>query len=262
MGNEFPQVLTEPIFANDILYGSQAEPLQGIYEESETQNFRLGTLLVYPDGRKFRYARNGAVALSKALMTQSEANDAALIDEIQTAKTQTVGDWEIVILITTGITLAEDELSEAWMLVNKSNGIGDIYKIRASKVDGTDDTQLRLLLDSPIRTALAATSEITIVKSAWQKVVVIPTTAAERPAGVPLIDVTISYYCWLQTAGPAPLIVDTGETLVLGEPCGYPATPNVAGAVGPIGADTDLQWGIPRTIATAAEVAIVDLQLD
>jgi len=56
--------------------------------------------------------------------------------------------------------------------------------------------------------------------------------------------------------------VDTGETVVLGEPAGYPATPNVAGACGPVGADTDATWGIAQTIATAGEPCILDLQLN
>jgi hypothetical protein len=256
--------LTEPIWPNDTLDGDQNEPFQGIYETSATQNYAAGTLLTYPrTRRKFRYGRAGSVALAKAYMTQAEGNDANLVDELQSTSGTSVevGDTEIVVDITTGITLVEDELTDGMLVVNKSTGIGDIYKIVASKVQSTD-TLLTVQLESPIRTAWAATTEVTILKNPHWDVVVMPVTAAERPSGVPLVAVTANYWCWLQTGGPTPIYVDTGDTLVIGEPCGYPASPAVAGAVGPIGADTDLFWGIPRYVATAGEVAIVDLMLD
>ena len=255
--------LSEPIFEKGILLGDINQPLQGIYEKSATQKYMPGTLLKYADGRKFRYARAGGTALAKAYMTQAEGNESRLVEELQsTSGTSTAeGDQEIIVDITTGITLVEDELAGGWMVVNKATGIGDIYKVIANKVS-TTDTLMRVLLDSPLRTALDATSELTFVKNAWWDVVVIPTTAAERPTGVPLIAVTANYWCWLQTGGPTPLYVDTGDTLVIGEPVGYPASPAVAGACGPIGAHSDQEWGIARYIATAGEVAIVDLNLD
>lgn len=147
--------LTEPIFANDTLNGDQNEPHQGIYETSSTQEYACGTRLIYPrTGRVFRYARAGSVALVKAYMTQSEGNEAKLVEELQSTSGANVevGDREIVVDITTGITLVEDELVDGFLVVNKSTGIGDIYKIVANKVRSTD-TLMDVLLDSDIRTA-------------------------------------------------------------------------------------------------------------
>ena len=256
--------LTEPIFANDTLNGDQNEPQQGIYETSSTQEYAAGTRLIYPrTGRVFRYGRAGSTALAKAYMTQSEGNEAKLVEELQdTSGTSVeVGDIEICVDITTGITLVEDELTDGFLVVNKATGIGDIYKIRANKVRSTD-TLMDVLLDSAIRTAWDATTEITILKNPFWDVVVMPTTAAERPAGVPLVAVTANYWCWLQTGGPCPMYVDSSANCVVGEPAGYPAAPGVAGAISAIGADTDLQWGIPRYIATSGEVALIDLTLE
>ena len=261
-GNEKTEVLSEPRFARPgRINGETMEPLIGIYEESATQPYALGTLLEYNDGRAFQMCRAGGVALSKALMTSAEAVDAKLLDEIQTAKTQAVGDYEITVLITTGITLVEDELADGFMVANKSNGIGDIYKIRASKVSASDDTQLTLLLETPLRTALAATTELTITKHPCWDVVVTPTTRAAVVTGVPLIDVTANYWFWAQVRGITPMLVDAGDTLVVGEPAGYPATPGTAGGIGPIGADTDEYWGTPQYVATADEAALIDLKI-
>lgn len=260
---ESPLTLSEPIYPKGIIFGDVTEPLQGIYETSATQQYRPGTLLKFADGRKFRYGRAGSVALVKGYMTQAEGNETKLVEELQSTSgaDQDAGDIQITVDITTGITLVEDELAEGCMVVNKGTGVGDFYKVVANKVQSTD-TLMDVLLQQSLKTSLAADSELTFLKNRWWDVVVMPTTAAEAPGGVPLVAVTANYWCWLQTGGYAPLYVDTDDTLIIGEPVGYPVSPAVAGACGPIGADTDLQWGIARYIATAGEVAIVDLTLD
>jgi hypothetical protein len=261
---ESPKILTPTVYAKGILFGDVEKPQQSIYEASSTQKYALGTKLVYNDGRVFRYAKNGGTALAKALMTTSEALMSHTIEEIQASMGAgiEVGDYEFQIDVTTGGTYVENEFAEGFLVVNKSTGIGDIYKVVANKIDGSDDTLMRVQLETAIRTALAAGSELTLVKNPWRDVDVMPTTAEGTPTGIPLVAVTANYYCWLQTGGYAPCIVDTGETLVKGGPVGYPGTPNVDGAVGDIEAVTDATWGIAVYIATAAEAAIIDLKLD
>lgn len=260
---EAPLVLTPPVYNREIIFGDVNQPKIGIYEESETQRHHVGTRLIYNDGRVFEYTKNGGTALSKALMTTGEALVAAGVEEVQTTSGANIdtGDEEIVIDVTTGTTWPENRFAEGFLVVNKSTGIGDIYKILANKIDGSDDTLMTLRLETPIRNDLAATSEVTIVLNRQTDVDVMPTTAEGSPAGIPLIDITANYFFWSQVGGYAPCIVDTGETLVKGEPAGHPATPNVAGACGPIGADTDSFWGTAVYIATAAETAILDLKL-
>lgn len=259
---EAPFQLTAPSFPEGIIFGDTSQPSQTIYEQSSTQQYVLGSQLVYPDGRKFRYAYNGGVALSKAYMTQSPAGVANCQEEIQTTSgaSVAVGDQEIVVDVTSASAITDDLYAEGWLVVNKSTGIGDIYKIVACKLLTT--TTARLLLETPIRTALAATTEVTLVKNRWKGVVVSTTTATQTPTGVPLIDVTINYYAWLQTAGPAPIYVDTGDTIVIGNNVGTPGTAAVAGACGVQTAGTLPIWGQVMYVATGDEVALVDLHLD
>ena len=262
---ESPWQLTAPRYAQGIFFAGVHQPYDTIYETSSTQKFHLGTKLVYPDGRCFRYAKNGGTALVKAYMTTSEAIMAHTLEETQSTygASADVGDYEIDIDVTTGGTFVENEFADGFLVVNNGTAEGDIYKVIANKIDGSDDTLMRVQFETPIRTAWDATSEITLVKSPWRDVDVMPVTAEGTPAGIPLVAVTANYYCWLQTGGYAPCIVDTSETLVKGEPAGYPGTPNVAGACGPIGADTDAMWGIAVYIGGAAtETAILDLKLD
>jgi hypothetical protein len=256
--------LTIPSFANSHILASDGEPITSVYESTSDQEHELGTKLVYTDGRVFRYARNGGTALAKALMTTSQALNARSVDELQSTSgtSQEVGDQEIDIDVTTGGTWVENEYSGGYMVVNKATGIGDMYKIMAQKIDDSDDTLMRVLLETPLLTAFDATTEVTLVQSPWREVDVMPTTAEGTPAGIPLVTIPVNYFGWLQTGGYAPCYVDTGEALVKGEAVGFPGTPNVAGACGDTESVLDAIWGVAVYIGTAGEVAIIDLKLD
>jgi hypothetical protein len=257
--------LTPPSFPRGIIFGDTSEPLLSIYEESADQQYELGTKLVYSDGRVFRYTKNGAVALVKAKMSTAEAQTAAAVDEAQSTygTSATVGQQEIDIDVTTGTTWTENAYAGGFLHVNDVTGEGDIYKIMANKINGSDDTLMRVLLESPIRTAWAATTEITLMKSPWRDVVVAPTSVAGVPVGVPLIAVTANYYHWGQTGGYCPMIVDASDTIVPGEPAGKPGTNGTTGAVGLVADDgTDVVYGFCVYEATGGEYALIDLKLD
>ncbi len=262
---ESPVILSPPgPFGKGILFGDVNQPSQGIYEDSATQQYALGTQLIYNDGRKFRYAQNGAATGVKASMMQSAAVTSNIHTQAQATSygNATVGTSEFVCDITTGSSLAENYLAEGIMVVNKTDGLGDVYKVLANKVQ-TTDTLMRVLLDTPIRTALAAASELSFVANKNKLVIAVPNAAQTGPpAGVILIAATASYFCWLQTGGTAPIIVDTGETVVIGEPVGYAAESAIDGACGPVAADTDGTWGICRYVGAAAETALVELNID
>lgn len=267
MGIESPLKLTPPTFSKGILFGDVEQPTQDIVTASATQNYALGTKLTYSDGRVFRYARNGGTALAKALMTCSEAQDAKLIAETQSSSggSVSVGDYEIVVDITTGISLSANELQGGTLIVATApaGAIGDQYTILASEVDASDDTLLTLRLLEPIRTAWTTSTVISIVKNRWNEVDVAATTAVGVPAGVPLIAVTANYYCWVQTKGYCAMLVDASDTIVKGEPAGKPGTNGTAGAVGLVANDgTDVVYGTCVYEASAGAPAIIDLKID
>jgi hypothetical protein len=262
---EAPSILVPPVFGKGLLFGDVEQPKQDIFTENVAQQYALGTLLVYNDGRKYRYAKNGGTALVKNLMNSAEDQDAKLVAETQTTSGANVdvGDVEIVVDITTGISLAENELVGGTVFVESSTAIGDDYQIIASKLDASDDTLLRLRLRNPIRTDWSATTVITIMKSPWMEVDVFPTTAVNRAVGVNKIAVTASYFCWLQTGGPCALVVDNGDTTVKGEPGGAPGTTGAAGEIGVVANDgTDQVWGTIMYGIAGDGVGLVWLTLD
>lgn len=260
---EGPWQLAVPSYPKGIIFGDVSEPTQTVYEQSSTQQYRLGTFLTYSDGRKFRYGKCASTpALSKAYMTSGPANVTNCVAEAQATSGPNVeiGDQEIIVDVTNASGITDDLYAEGWLSIDTSTGLGDIYKIVSCKLLTT--ATARLLLESPIRTAWATGTTISLLKNRWRDVVVYPTTAVNRAAGIPLIDVTADYYCWLQTGGPAPCYVDAGDTISVGNLVGQPGTAAAAGTCGTPTAGTLEVWGTVRYPVTGGQVAVIDLTLD
>lgn len=233
-------------------------PAHSIYECSATQKHKLGTLLRVGE-RHFRYAKMGAVAGVAGLMYAAPAAVANHKEQVQTGYTIPIGKLSGVQVLLTTTAPTANQYDDGWLLVNKGTGLSQMVQIKSHDLS---TTPCLLELYDALEVATAATSEITLTANKYRAVVAVPTARVAACAGVAVCAVTANYYCWLQVKGPAPLVVDTSETVVLGEPVGYPATPNVAGACGPVGADTDETWGICMQVGAAAEPALVDLKLE
>lgn len=252
MALEFTQIRRGQINPGEI-------PLSSVYAESADQKFALGTRLELWDGRVFRYAKNGAVALGKGKMTQS-VGPTAHHENIATGAVSAIGATTVGIATTLSTALVLNEYAEGWMTINDATGEGQMYQIKGNDAGTTGNVYLW----DPLITALATGSEFTLVRNQFRGVVVFPTTAASTAAGVPLIDVTAAYYFWAQVKGPAPILVDTGDTVVIGNPVGVPATYADAGACGVVDASnaTAKVWGYCMSARAATEYAVVNLVLE
>jgi len=231
---------------------------QGIYEESATQNYVLGTKRILPDGREFRYCKS-AEALGAGVMCQGPAPIANFTDEAQTAYGWAVGEKEHIVLVTTGATPAADAWKDGWMCCVLGTGLGQIYKIASNTSHATIPV---VTLYDPVVVAIPAASTISIVPCSYRGTIVVPTTLTTgKPIGVPLIAVTSAYYYWSQVHGPAPLLVDTSETIVIGAPVGQPATADVAGACG-VALVSKPIYGFCMCVEAATYYAIIDLSIE
>lgn len=257
--------LTAPSYPGGIIFGDNAEPIQRWYEESSTQQYEPGTLLIYGDGRKFRYALDSGSGQTKARMGAGASQEAKVIAETQSTSGTSVevDDLEIIVDITTASSLAENVLQQGRLTVNTGTGIGDSYKILANKVQSTD-TLMNVLLETPILTAWAADTVIDMVNNPWYKTLTFPTSSQGNIAiGVPQITVTASYWYWAQTGGLASVIQDADDTLVVGEPGGMPGTFGTAGGIGVPGTvGTDPIWGSVVVAAGGGKVSTIWLTLD
>jgi hypothetical protein len=266
-------------FSTQMLYDGVGTPMDfegstefGPFTADDVQRHAIGKGFETWDGRRFRYAKNGAVALTQCLMTQGPVVSAKQVSEVQTAYGAAVGAQDAIrLLVTTGGIAA----GEAWTVENALAGgflvansispavIGDYYMIVKSKM--VSETLIDVWLDSPIRNAIGATGTVSLVQSKYNGVIVAPaTTLTSQPAGVPLCPVPIGYYAWLQTKGPCPMITDTGDTLVVGSLAGVPATNAVAGAVGVTTATAYAfpVYGRVLQVGAADECSVIDLMIE
>jgi hypothetical protein len=242
------------------IYPEQSTPTQLPGASSAVQAYPLGTKLEARDGRIWRYCKAGGTQLAAGLMGQSPAIDAKLENEVQTGNATNIGDTVISVLITTGSGLTPANLAGGYMVVEDVTGEGQYYKINTAAW-ATSDTVLAVTLDEPLRVATDATSEVSLYPNPWLGIVVAPTTLTGYCVGVATGIITANHYYWAQRCGPCAMVVDDGETVVVGEAAGYPATIATPGAVG-ISAVTDPIWGEFMGVAAAGETALVYLRME
>jgi hypothetical protein len=150
--------------------------------------------------------------------------------------------------------LTENQYNQGMLHFNKATGLGGFYPI----LEHTNTVTPLITLLEPLAEAIDTTTEITLSLNVHNGIIVAPTTLTAPVVGVPVIDLTASYYGWIQTAGDVAALVDTGDTLVIENPVGYPQTIAGAGAFG-VPAVTDPILGYVRSVNVAAEYALIRL---
>ena len=180
---------------------------QDIMSASATQKETLGALRVLADGRKFRYAKNGGVALQAGDVLMSLA---AVANHINQAPAADVAIGATEVTVTVGATaVTANQYAGGFLQVNSgADALGHQYSITGNTAcDASGDTVVTL--GEPIKVALAAaTHKVSLIYNPWTGLVV-ATGAAISPAGVAVCNVPISNYCWVQTGGVACVQMDT-----------------------------------------------------
>lgn len=224
---------------------------QGLYAISATAQEAVGTLRFEKDGRKFRYAKAGASALSAGKMGQAAACVSTVVDQA-TVATHYVGDTTFTETITAGTAFAENYFKEGFLHINDGTGQGLQYKIEYSSPVTAAGTSITLILSDPIKVATVITTSLfTIVHNPWMATVE-SATEENVPIGVPTVAVTAAYYYWAQTCGLANVLCAgtpaVGTMLTMGSVAGSLAAINAtldidqpicARTFGTVGVDTD-----------------------
>lgn len=231
------------------------------FEDSGSQEFPLGTRLIYAD-REFRYALNGAVALTVGKLCQSVVPLAGHIDEVVAAAAADATTITFTPAVVTTDDLAADELADGYIHINDDAGEGYLYRIKSHPAIAGAASGVLTLYD-PIVVAITAASTATIYPNRYRKVIVHPSPPTAIVAGVTVCAVAADEYCWLQVKGPCPVLAD--GTLVLGSQVMAAPASGVDGAVAPVntsGTDADLQFvGVCRAVNADTEYAVIELCL-
>lgn len=226
---------------------------QGLFDQSATAVHNLGETVYANDGRVYRYARAGAVALVPGRLQQASAQVTG--DQNLTAVAAAVGSTSLV--STTAVTITANQYANGYAVITTGAGAG--YQYRISGHAAFTAAAPTLTLADEIRVALTTASRIDLVRNAYDSVIINPATATSTVVGVAISPVAVSAFGWLQVGGVAAVLADgaitTGTTLI--------ASNAVAGAVEP-GADAaDLQAvvGVAVTGIADTEVGAVRLFL-
>lgn len=179
---------------------------QGLYEISATKKEKLGLLRIDQYGRKFRYCKAGATALSAGKLGVRGAIDTSFVNEAITAAVP-IGTQMLELTVTGMVAAcAENDLVGGLFVVNDATGEGQAYAIDSNTAVAISGTSIVITLEEKIKVALDTTSEFTLVTP--PQLGVVESTTMYLPVGIPLVAVTASYYYWAQTGGLGVCLID------------------------------------------------------
>ncbi len=219
------------------------------YETSDVQKHQLGHKYVTEDGDIYRYAKAGASNITSGKLQLAPARKTNH-DNVAVYAAAAIGDTKVT--VTLGATAATaNEYVGGKIVFSDVAPEGQEYVISSHPAADASAT-LQLTLKRPLVEALTTSSEACLVHNTWNAVVE-GTESTSDPAGVPVVDVTASYYCWLMTRGVKAVLAD--ETIDAG--AWLTAGTSTAGAVEEL---DDLTTEITDNFVGKALVAGVDTE--
>lgn len=180
---------------------------QVLASDSVSPLHQLGTRVVSPDGRVYRYVKAGATALIPGRVQQAPA-EATGVQNLACAAAA-VGDTTIT--TTSTVTVTANQYAGGYVNVAINPGAGYQYLIKSHPA--ATGAVVTLTLEDPIAVALTTVSRIDMVANPFSGVVIMPLTATSTPVGVAVYPITAAYYGWIQTGGICNVQADGAITV-------------------------------------------------
>lgn len=221
----------------------------------------VGDYVLGANGKGFRLAKAGAVALVKGNLLQAAAQDTTY-ENMAIGTAGAVGDMYLQVTNGTA-TITSEQFAGGTINVYTAGtvAIGDEYTIK--KITGTLTTggALKVYLDRPLRYAYTTSAKVNMKRSPWSGVIQAPaTTQTEMAVGVAIWEIPATEYGWVQTHGVCSVLSD-GSTFAVGSDVGTPS--GTAGCVTVFAAGTTHQRvGVVRQAAASAHCITAFLQID
>ena len=242
---------------------------------TSAKKHRIGTKMVFPDGRVFWYHKSAeAITAGKITMGSQTASDHVV--DLSVAAAVSAGASQITVTnggstaitgsgrYTDDFTTAGD-YEDGYIFTNDSgsdaSGEGQIWQIRDHSSAATGATITIDLYDNEsVSTALTTNSQVGLHKPIGHSVEVWDLSDIDGPPlGTPTRDVTSGYYFWNQSAGPGMVL--TQGTVLLGNEV-YTGDTN-DGVVEASADDNsgEVRIGVVLAAAATTEYSLVDLQI-
>jgi hypothetical protein len=228
---------------------------QDFRDISSTKQEMLGALSETADGRKYRYALAGAVALSPGKICVNADLVANHTDQ-NIAVSGVAGDTKVS--LTLGATAATNQYQDGYLVINDATGEGINYLIAGHPAADSAGT-LVVNLAEPLEAAVTATTtQYTLKANNYSGVVISIADQADQCVGVPNVAVTAAYYAWLQTHGECAVLADEAVTKGLALTIGS----STVGAVEALDAAGEHQIGVASEALVDTEYRSAFLTID
>ena len=232
----------------------------------------LGTRMILPDGRVFRYSfSNGAVGAGKGV--QSSIALANQDTDLAVNSAAAVGAKSVSITFGTSpnTDVVANQYADGYLFVNDVDGEGQLYRIKsadttdahvAADVSASPEVDINLMDGDGIATALTTSSQVGLLANPYKDVIITPAGAqTARCVGYTATEVADNEYFWAQTWGEAALFVD--GTLVIFD--SVRVSDGVAGAVENYATETGAEEQVvgfaTNFLAATTEYQLVFLQI-
>ena len=186
------------------------------FNNYDARRWPLGTRMALQDGRRFAFCDAAGTALVAGRLQQS-AVPSGNFDTLVTPTSQVVGDRSVA--ITTGATATTAGVFDGGSLVPEAAaGAGDgfLYIIDdgVPVIGTTSNGDIPLAAGYGLQTVITAGSDtITLLKNPYQDLVITPTPNTALVVGVATSAIPASNWGWVQTWGPAAVLVDGTEVM-------------------------------------------------
>ena len=230
-----------------VIFGTEGEQFNSYTD----QRWPLGTQMILQDGRRYRFARNGAGAATAGLLFQSEVPDGAfdtLAVVAATSTYNTAGTRSLRITLPAS-AVTKDLWKEGYAVTEAAAGAGEgyAYKVVTNPASaGSED--ITLTLETALKHTLNTSDTITMVKHPGADVIIHPAPRTANLYGVAAGAIAAASFGWFAVGGAQPVLV-VGTHVIGG---GLIATGTVTGS--PDGSVEASGVGITTTAATIAQI--------
>jgi hypothetical protein len=190
-----------PNFAPEVTISAR-----NLFSSSSTQEHPLGSRHVTKDGRVFRYCLAGASNLVVGNVIQASAQDTA---HQQLTPTATAAGASSIVAALGASAAAANLYAEGWAIIDTTPGLGYAYPISGhAAVLSSGNITINLQPDSKVEVALTTSSRVSLQRNPYAGVIQSPvTTLTGAVVGVAVYPIVAAQYGWIQTHGPAAVLV-------------------------------------------------------
>jgi hypothetical protein len=179
---------------------------QDMFSFDTVQRHALGSIAVTQDGRIFRYGSAGSVTFVPGSLYQGFAKITAHLANTPPAVAFGATSFTYTPGAATGVA---NQYAEGYLNVDTTPGNGYIYRVSGhAAIASSTAFTLNLYPDDPIQVALTTSSRVGLHGNPWKLQVVCPTTITARVSGVAISAMTDGTYGWVQTRGPASVLIN------------------------------------------------------